>query len=766
MDGRPGDDHLGERSTAGVPRTAPRRRSLHSTLEPTVDRSAPPSLGRKPAAWQVLGAVALFYAAVIVFATWPFCFSCRDTLHALGDPCQHLWIMNWYKSCLLQMKSPFFCDQLQYPLGVPLGLFSPLHLQSALFLPLSIVTQSDVLSYNIIWMIGLVSTGLGIYVLAWEVTGHRAASVMGGMLGLLSGPVMLHAHAHLELLFVGTVALFLAAWIRFLDRPSWGRLVAASACYVLAGSAAAYYIVLTVVPAAVIVAHRLVGLARREGKSAVFGRLRWLAGFVVVTLPFVSLLMANQIWAVAHGVALTRSRLNFVSDGMNAPLWGYFIPSPFHTLASSLMPLQVWEAITPFGGLHFAERCSYLGVVTFFLLHHALIHRAEVRGSRIWWSLLAIVVVLGMGCYTWLGPVRVSLPALWLWETFPPFRLLRLPARFHLLAVIPAAILAALGLARLLGRESRPAVRAALLAALTVVAILDLGQFPYRAPYPLPPMPEGYTWLKRHDAGATMLEWPMGGWGSAERTLWARSHGLRTSEGYSGVANPAFVDRISVLSPLNGMGQPGFLASPLPGSYGPIQDAPFGDYLWLFLKANGYRYLVVNDDPLKFWIRPDSQAILKAFLGNSKVFDDAQMAIFEQERMTTPTRPVLACTEGWRSSMGYHAPLRYGIGKVARVAVFNPTPGAAVELAMDAAACREARTVRLMDGRVELARWKIETGNEMPYVSPPLHLPAEVRELTLESDSESVPRDPNRALDEAKSAYSLRVAAIRLRNVH
>ena len=42
---------------------------------------------------------------------------------------------------------------------------------------------------------------------------------MAGLLAMLSAPVLLHAQAHLELVFLGSVPAFLSAWLDFVDRP-------------------------------------------------------------------------------------------------------------------------------------------------------------------------------------------------------------------------------------------------------------------------------------------------------------------------------------------------------------------------------------------------------------------------------------------------------------------------------------------------------------------------------------------------------------------
>jgi hypothetical protein len=119
-------------------------------------------------------------------------------LPAPGDPSQHLWILRWYRACLSEGRSPLVCPELQYPVGAPLNGFSPLHLQAALFLPLSRAVGNDLLSYNLLWTLGLVTTGLGTFALAWSVVRDRASACLAGLSAMLSGPVMLHSQGHLR----------------------------------------------------------------------------------------------------------------------------------------------------------------------------------------------------------------------------------------------------------------------------------------------------------------------------------------------------------------------------------------------------------------------------------------------------------------------------------------------------------------------------------------------------------------------------------------
>src|SRR5690242_11728661 len=100
----------------------------------------------------VLLGVLLLYATAVFCATYPALLT--STTRLVGsrcDPLQSLWLMRWYKDCLLHGRSPLHCGAIQYPVGAPLGNFSPLHLQAFLYIPLSLVLDNDILCYNLIW---------------------------------------------------------------------------------------------------------------------------------------------------------------------------------------------------------------------------------------------------------------------------------------------------------------------------------------------------------------------------------------------------------------------------------------------------------------------------------------------------------------------------------------------------------------------------------------------------------------------------------------
>ena len=182
-------------------------------------------------------------------------------------------------------------------MGVPLAYFTPLLLQSLLYTPLSFIFANDVVIYHILWVTGLVTTGLGTFVLATLLTQDRRAAWLGGLLAMLSGPMMMHARGHLELIYLGGFPLFLAVWIGFVDHPSRVRLGAAVALYLVLVAGAAYYLVLGLVPPVVYVLWRFATTeARLHWLRA---RLPWFGAFALVLSLCLVPLFAAQVWGNA-----------------------------------------------------------------------------------------------------------------------------------------------------------------------------------------------------------------------------------------------------------------------------------------------------------------------------------------------------------------------------------------------------------------------------------------------------------------------------------
>jgi len=706
------------------------------------------------------------YAGALSAATWPVFKTFASALPGPpNDALQHLWIMRWSRACLLEGRSPFLCRDIQIPVGAPLGLFSPMVLQTAIYTALGSVARNDLLIYNAIWLFGLLGTGMGTFLLAWYVLRDRRSAVFAGLAGLLSTPMMMHGQGHLDLIQVGAVPVFLIAWLRFVDRPTAARLLAAWAAYVLVAVSAAYFVVQTPFPAAWYVAWRAYDAGRRGG-----GAWRWLrprvvplAGFAALTVPVLLVLFSPSVWAAAHGFTVTRSWAEFEWNGV--PPWNYVVPTGWHALGRHLP--GAWRPGPGAAGANSYEGAAYLGVVTMALMGYGLARRVRFPRSAFWWSAFVVLVVLSMGATLRVGRSRVDLPGSWLWSVFPPFRLIRVPARFNLLASVVAAVLAAAGLRDLLGRLSAGRARAAWCAAVALV-FADMSVSPFMTFRP-PGMPACYARLDRVAPRAAVLDAPLVGSGSAHPlsafcAYWQSLRGGRTTAGYSGLPNLTFDHLMVHDSPFGAreLADPAYLTDPRRQTFGVVADVPFLDYAWLYLTAHRVDHVVLHHWPgsvHQHMVRLDR---LNAAMAVAKVAGDDATTVFDRARLPRPSGPVVLCGAGWRSRPGWPGPLTRVALPDARVAAYSPGPGRALTFRLRAAAFREPRDVRLLSGGVELARWRVEPGEPRTYPSPPLRLAEGVHDLTLASDGAARPRAHREAFDDGLSPYSLRVTGISL----
>lgn len=729
------------------------------------DGPAPPASpdaapgGPGPATWAL---VTSLYVACVGVATYPHLLAMTEGLPgSLYDPLQHLWIVKFYKSCLLEWRPPVVSPELQFPVGAPLGNFSPLHFQALLFLPLSLVFD-DVLAFNLIWLTGLVTTGLGTFLLVWHVLRDRRVAAFGGMLAMLSGPMLAHARGHLEIIFVGCFPLFLVAWMRLLEAPSRRRLAAAAAAYVLVALCAAYYIVFSIVPAALFAAWRGAGALRRREWSWLATRAAWAAGFCALVAPCLLLILGNQLWAMAHGYSIERPISEF--NGYGAPAWTYFTPSTLHALGA-LLPIDVYRA----SGMSWdvGEKISYLGVVTILLIFHAAATDARPRHRGYWWALLATLVVLSIGSTWKLGAHEIPMPGLWLKERVGLFKMIRVPARFNLFAAVAAAVLAAAGLRRWLEATPRRAARVALLGGLGAVALLDLSNRPFPT-VPIPPLPAAYDFIRRVDPGAGIVEVPQ--WTSGGSSLysicgyWQSIHRLRTNAGYSGHANVRFDNLLTFNSPFQktALARPGYLDDPGEAAFDIVRRVDALDYIWLYLHENRFRYVVLHEWPGSDEGEggPARLERLKGLLDHARVFSEGGVTVYDREKLSPPRRVVPLTTTGWRIAW-YGQTLRVA-EREATLRVYNPDPDRPVKLVFEGSAFPRARTVRLTSEGRELARWRVEPGPLRLHLSPSLHLPAGAQTLVLESDGEARPRRDQRAAEWDDKPYSLRVSGLAL----
>ena len=772
MDGLSGDEEAEARSTAEVRRPQAGFRTPHAIFRP--DGEGLPSTAESPATGGGPGgrlglkfptAVLLLYALAIVIATYPRATMGRDSLPGYRvDPLQHIWVMNWYKSCLAEWKSHVYCPDIQYPTGAPLSNFSPMLFQTLLFVPLSSVLKDDVLTYNVIWFFAFVFSGFSVFVLAWTVLRDRLGATFAGLVGMLCTPMMLRGHGHLELMFAGSMSLFLAAWVGWVDRPSRSGLIASAGLYAMTALCAAYFAAFAVVPAVIYVAWRLVGAGRSGAWPWLRRRAWWFAAFLGLVVPALILTFSAQIWAVGRGISMSRPLSEYERFG--APIWSYALPTVLHQMFA-VFPFDGYDTM----GYPGIECGAYLGAVTLFLIAFSAFRGVSFSGSRYWWFACATLAVLSIGAYWKVGTHRVPMPGLWLREYVPIFRSIRAPARFNLLVCGIAAVLAGSGLARLLAGFKRPWARGVVFLSAVVLLVADLSMIPFGSDAVTLSMPDCYAWIRERNPRAAILEAPVFSSGhphpmTTTCAYWQSSHRLRTSSGYSGFINAAFDDLMVDDSPWAAFSllDPQALARPDSLTIGIVPNMAFSDYAWMVAARSRFDYIVLHRWDDAFNERLPAFARLAELLRAALVFEDKNTLVYDTKKLAAPSRPALRCEGGWRVFRERGGPPRRVVEKEGQIAVYLPESAPSLVLSMEARSLRHPRRVVLREGERVLARWEIGPDPVLTFTSPPLGLPAGMHTLTLESDADERPRTPaDQAASWDTGRYSLLVRKLELR---
>jgi hypothetical protein len=481
--------------------------SAGSTRSPHSDRATLRRLPRRSAPYLIALAS---YAALAAYATWPIARDPGGTVFGTpGDMTGSITLLRYRDELGVGPLSNAVTGQENAPFGLSLpGAISlPQIVVEAPAQMLTALSGNAVFAVNAIILLGLALTAFSCFALCLSLTANPWAAWVAG-LGFGFNPWILErAHGHIHFTHLWSLPLILLAllWIR---RGGGGR---AWVAFTLALVAACYtntYVSLfaAVTLGAFIVADLGAPLIRRqpERMRAAIGRAGFsLALLIAVMIPqaVVSVVQADRIDGLLAG---TRSPLDPYTYGSR--WWEWVTPSYRHPVFGE------WTA--PFlaardHGSNFGETALYLGAVSLGLAFVGVVWSviARRRGLPAWPGALGLCLVVAglvVSLPRGISPLgfEIPMPSALLSQFVEPWRVY---SRLFVVVSLGIAVLAAIGLARLLSSVPRRAVPFAAVA-IGALVVFDLGMTQTSFPAEPPPV---YKELAALPGAEPRVEYPL-----------------------------------------------------------------------------------------------------------------------------------------------------------------------------------------------------------------------------------------------------------------
>jgi hypothetical protein len=190
------------------------------------------------------------YFGLTIALTWPLARGiARDVPSDLGDPLLNCWILARDADHLRQALgghvralASYWQANIYYPHPYTLAYSEHLSAQALQILPVWALTNNPLLCYNLLFLSTFVLSGLGMYLLARELTSNRAAAFVAG-LAYAFAPYRFGSLPHLQVLSSAWMPFVLLGFRRFFETRKVSHLAVAAAAWIAQNLSCSYYMI-------------------------------------------------------------------------------------------------------------------------------------------------------------------------------------------------------------------------------------------------------------------------------------------------------------------------------------------------------------------------------------------------------------------------------------------------------------------------------------------------------------------------------------------
>lgn len=278
------------------------------------------------------------YSVLAIVLTWPLAAGLtRDVPGDLGDPLLNMWILDWMAMGLIGLArgamdlTDLWNANIFHPEPLALAFSEHLLGETLQILPVYLGTGNLILSYNLLFLSTFVLAGLGMYLLAFELTGRHDAAFVAGLVFAFT-PLRFAQLSHIQILGTQWMPLTLYGFRRFIVHGRWTALAGGTASLVMLGWSCGYYLIYFSPFVVLFVVHQL----HAHGRLA---ELRlWLASAGAAALVATAMAPFLAMYAEARRVHAFDRPLAEVL-GFSADLGGYLTASEIVRISGALFRL-------------------------------------------------------------------------------------------------------------------------------------------------------------------------------------------------------------------------------------------------------------------------------------------------------------------------------------------------------------------------------------------------------------------------------------------
>ena len=139
------------------------------------------------------------FTAITVVMSWPYPLQIQTSLYNWSDALLNSWTLAWGSRILLTDPFNLFNANIFYPYPNTLAYSESLVPQTALAMPIILLTGLPSLAHNLLALSSFVLAAFGAYLLVYDLTRSRGASLVAGVIYTFTSYKMMH-FAHLQLL--------------------------------------------------------------------------------------------------------------------------------------------------------------------------------------------------------------------------------------------------------------------------------------------------------------------------------------------------------------------------------------------------------------------------------------------------------------------------------------------------------------------------------------------------------------------------------------